>query len=66
MSWAEEIATLAPLTLAYSKLALDRLLEPPVDDPEVSAAFAACWASTDLDEANRARTEKRAPRFTGT
>jgi enoyl-CoA hydratase len=65
MSWAEEIAALAPLTLAYSKLALDRLLEPTFDDPEVTAAFAACWSSADLDEANRARAEKRPPRFTG-
>jgi enoyl-CoA hydratase len=65
MAWAEEIATLAPLTLAYSKLALDRLLEPPTDDPDVAAAFAACWSSTDLEEANRARLEKRPPRFTG-
>jgi enoyl-CoA hydratase len=65
MAWATEIAGLAPLTLAYSKLALDRLLEPTVDDPDVAAAFAACWASDDLAEAGRARTEKRQPRFTG-
>jgi enoyl-CoA hydratase len=68
LAWAAEIATLAPLTLAYNKLAVTRLLED-ARDPEtldaVGAAFAACWASEDLVEGRRAREEKRAPRFVG-
>jgi enoyl-CoA hydratase len=65
LAWAQEIATLAPLTLAYSKRALESLLEPPAEDPAVSAAFDACWASEDLAEGQRARAERRAPRFVG-
>ena len=68
LAWAAEIAELAPLTLAYNKLAVTRLLED-VRDPEtldaVGAAFAACWASEDVVEGRRARAEQRAPRFIG-
>ena len=73
LAWAREMAALAPLTLAYNKLALNRLLEgpDPAGDPladtppEVAAAFGACWASDDLVEGRRAREEKRAPAFKG-
>lgn len=61
---ATEIATLAPLTLRYNKLAADRT-DLPLDDPTVLAAFDACWASADLVEGRRARADKRAPEFTG-
>ncbi|GAA4911474.1 enoyl-CoA hydratase [Actinomycetospora succinea] len=65
LAWATEIAALAPLTLAYNKLAVARLLEDaPVPD-EVAAAFDACWASEDLVEGRRAREEKRSPQFRG-
>ena len=68
LAWATEMAGLAPLTLAYNKLAVNRLLEDATD-PEtlaaVGAAFSACWASDDLVEGRRAREEKRAPRFVG-
>jgi enoyl-CoA hydratase len=65
LAWAAEMAALAPLTLAYNKLAVARLLEDaPVPD-EVAAAFDACWASEDLVEGRRARAEKRAPVFRG-
>ncbi|MEJ2863497.1 enoyl-CoA hydratase [Actinomycetospora flava] len=65
LAWATEIAALAPLTLAYNKLAVARLLEDaPVPD-EVAAAFDACWASEDLQEGRKAREEKRAPTFRG-
>lgn len=60
VAWAHEIATLAPLTLAHNKLVLNG-----GDDDAVAATFAACWASADLREAARARTEKRRPVFTG-
>ncbi len=68
LAWAAEIAELAPLTLAYNKLAVNRLLEDQ-RDPEtldaVGAAFSACWASEDLVEGRRAREEKRPARFVG-
>lgn len=65
LAWAAEIAELAPLSLAYSKLAADRLAEPPIDDPVLDKAFLACWDSDDVVEARRARAEGRAPRFRG-
>jgi enoyl-CoA hydratase len=61
---AAELATLAPLTLRYNKLAADRT-DLPVDAPELVAAFEACWTSADLVEGQHARTERRAPAFTG-
>lgn len=64
LALAAEIATLAPLTLRYSKLALDRT-DLAADDPALVAAFEACWASTDLVEGQRARADRRAPVFTG-
>ncbi|WP_433801182.1 enoyl-CoA hydratase [Actinomycetospora sp. CA-084318] len=66
LSWAAEVAELAPLTLAYNKLAVNRLLEDPIDSvtlDAVAAGFSACWASADLVEGRRAREERRAPRF---
>ncbi|GAA4801963.1 enoyl-CoA hydratase [Actinomycetospora chlora] len=65
LAWATEIAALAPLTLAYNKLAVARLLEDAPVPAEVAAAFDACWASEDLAEGRRAREEKRAPVFRG-
>ncbi len=61
---AAELATLAPLTLAYTKLALDRT-DLPVDDPSLVRAFEACWNSADLVEGQQARAERRNPAFTG-
>jgi enoyl-CoA hydratase len=62
--WADQIARLAPLTIAGHKLALNAL-EPRLDNPEVEAAFRRAWASEDLAEGQRARTEKRPPDFQG-
>jgi enoyl-CoA hydratase len=64
LALAAEIATLAPLTLAYTKLALDRT-DLAEDDPALLAAFERCWSSADLQEGRRARSERRAPSFTG-
>lgn len=61
VAWAEEIAALAPLTVAYSKLALNG----EAGEVELAAAFEACWASADFAEGRLARTEKRPPRFVG-
>jgi enoyl-CoA hydratase len=64
LAWANQIAALAPLTIAGHKLALNRL-EPELDDPDVTAAFRRAWASEDLAEGQRARAEKRPPDFQG-
>ncbi len=60
LAWAHEIATLAPLTLAHNKLVLNGGSQEAVD-----ASFERCWASDDVREAARARSEKRPPVFTG-
>jgi enoyl-CoA hydratase len=60
VAWAQEIATLAPLTLAHNKLVLNG-----GSDDEIARTFAACWASGDVREAAQARVEKRPPVFRG-
>ena len=64
LAWAADLARLAPLTLRYSTLVLDRT-DLPDNHPELLAAFEACWASEDLAEGRSARREGRAPRFRG-
>jgi len=67
LGWADDIAALAPLTLAGLKLSLNRL-EMPValsDDPEVIAAWDAAWSSEDLQEGIAAFRERRRPVFHG-
>jgi enoyl-CoA hydratase len=67
LGWADEISTLAPLTIAAHKLALNRL-EMAVgrgEDPEVLAAGEAAWGSDDLQEGMAAFRERRVPRFRG-
>jgi enoyl-CoA hydratase len=63
------MTTLAPLTLRYNKLALDRADRAADDradaDPAVLAAFEACWSSADLREGRLARADRRPPVFTG-
>ena len=63
-AWAQEIAALAPLTLAAHKLALNRLVDEP-DVPEVVEARRRAWASRDLEEGIAAFRERRPPRFEG-
>jgi enoyl-CoA hydratase len=67
LGWADEIAALAPLTLAASKLALNRLEMPvgPGDDPDVHEAWTRAWASEDLQEGMAAFRERRRPVFHG-
>jgi enoyl-CoA hydratase len=64
LEWAARIATLAPLTIAGHKLALNRL-EPALDDADVTAARTKAWSSEDLAEGMAAFRERRAPRFEG-
>ncbi len=67
LGWADEIAALAPLTLAGSKLALYQL-EMPVgrgDDQAVLDAWARAWGSEDLQEGITAFRERRRPVFHG-
>lgn len=60
IAWAHEIAALAPLSVAHSKLILRGAPEDVVGN-----SFQQVWASDDVREAARARAEKRAPRFRG-
>jgi enoyl-CoA hydratase len=67
LGWADEIAALAPLTLAGAKLALNRL-EMEVGrgaDPDVLAAWDRAWGSDDLQEGIAAFRERRRPVFRG-
>ena len=62
---AGRIAALAPLTLAYSKQALNRLQEPETTDPGLDSLFEEVWRSADVAEGQAARRERRPPRFEG-
>jgi enoyl-CoA hydratase/carnithine racemase len=62
---AARIASLAPLTLAYSKQVLNRLQEPEINDPGLDSLFEEVWRSADVAEGQAARRERRSPRFEG-
>ncbi len=66
LAWADELATLAPLSLAYSKLALHAVSGVDAGgSSDVDLAFAACWSSDDVAEYRAARAGGRPPVFTG-
>lgn len=65
LAWAEQIAALAPLSIAGQKLALDRLVGREVDADDVRSAFDRVWTSDDRLEGIRAFKDKRAPEFRG-
>lgn len=64
LAWADEIAALAPLTLAGHKLLLNAL-DGDVSEYETSEAFARAWASADLQEGLAAFHDRRPPVFRG-
>lgn len=64
-AWAEQIATLAPLTIAGHKLMLNKLEPTPPADPEVEAAFLRAWESADFAEGIDAFRNRRTPAFRG-
>lgn len=65
LAWGDEIAALAPLTVAGHKLMLNRLERAAADDPEVDAAYRRAWGSADLQEGKAAFRERRSPAFRG-
>jgi enoyl-CoA hydratase len=65
LAWAQQMAELAPLTIAYNKQVLNSLTEPDAGEAELLIAFEGCWSSTDLIEARTAREERRKPVFRG-
>ena len=62
---ADELAVMAPLTLAYNKLVLNSEPTDEAIDARIAAGWDACWDSEDLREAQQARSEKRTPVFRG-
>ena len=65
VSWAEEIANLAPLSISGHKLMLEPLAPGAGGRPAVAAAFSAAWRSADLQEGLAAFREHRQPEFGG-
>jgi enoyl-CoA hydratase len=67
LGWADQLAALAPLTIAAHKATLNAMEGPVVraDDPEVLAAMDRAWQSQDLQEGIAAFNERRRPQFHG-
>lgn len=65
LGWADEIAALAPLTLAGHKLALNAAAAEAEGDAAVEAAFTHAWTSDDLQEGLAAFRDRRRPTFHG-
>ena len=65
LGWADEIAALAPLTLAGFKIGLNEAEGLTGWSPSFRAAFDAAWASDDLREGLAGFRERRPPEFRG-
>ena len=65
LAWADQIAALAPLTIAGHKLMLNKLEETPPVDSDVAAAFNRAWSSEDFAEGLDAFRNRRTPVFRG-
>lgn len=65
LAWADDVAALAPLTLAGHKVALDAAIGDVDADGAFRAAYDAAWSSEDLQEGLAAFRERRRPVFHG-
>jgi enoyl-CoA hydratase len=65
LTWAAEIASLAPLSISGHKLSLESLPPDRPDAPHVTEARETAWASADAREGRQAFLDKRPPQFTG-
>lgn len=65
LAWADDLAALAPLTIAGHKVALEHRHSEPDPVAAVEAARERAWASADADEGRAAFFEKRPARFSG-
>ncbi len=64
-AWAAEITGLAPLALQHAKRVLNDDGAYQEQEPIHKELFDKAWGSQDVIEAQMARIEKRAPKFTG-
>jgi enoyl-CoA hydratase len=65
LEWADQLAGLAPLTIAGHKLALEGLAPPPGVDELFEVARTAAWDSADAEEGRTAFLQKRPAKFEG-
>ncbi len=65
-SLAADLASMAPLTLTYIKTATSALARGEFGSTDVQHQFDAVWASSDSTEGLQAKSQGRAPLFTGT
>jgi len=65
INWANEIALLAPLSMAGHKAALNASSRAPEIDQLVQSARDRAWASSDVEEGRSAFIEKRQAKFKG-
>ena len=65
LTWASELAGLAPLTISSHKLALEQSAPSPQYDELFEQARDAAWSSLDAEEGRLAFLEKRLPNFQG-
>lgn len=67
LEWADQVAALAPFTIAGHKIGLNQSESLTADGPtpEYAAAFTRAWASADLQEGLVSFRERRPPQFRG-